>query len=147
MRLSCEPERSASSTRWPLRERSSAAAAPAGPAPITITLGFLRPIKYQGGGPGNIRQASFDLVEQKRYPSRARGDPMSTAVVAKGVKNTFGPDTIFRIHPAFGIARVGNSTSEFFIGPEIAGQGATGAADGVGTAAPPVTDSTGRITR
>lgn len=32
--------------------------------------------------------------------------------------------TEVRIHPAIGIARVGNSDSEFFIGPSDAGSGA-----------------------
>ena len=36
------------------------------------------------------------------------------------------PERQYRIHPAIGIARVGNSPDEFFIGPEIPGLGPTG---------------------
>lgn len=38
-----------------------------------------------------------------------------------------------KIHPAIGIARVGNDLTQFFLGPEIPRQGPVGAADGVGT--------------
>jgi L-Lysine epsilon oxidase N-terminal/L-lysine epsilon oxidase C-terminal domain len=45
--------------------------------------------------------------------------------------------SIYRIHPAIGIARVGNADrSSFFIGPELAGLGPTGDAK-VGTRVPP----------
>lgn len=44
---------------------------------------------------------------------------------------------IYKIHPAFGIARVGNADADrFFIGPEIPGQPATGDA-AAGTTVPP----------
>ena len=43
----------------------------------------------------------------------------------------------YRIHPAIGIARVGNApASEYFVGPEMPGQTARENAD-IGTAVPP----------
>lgn len=47
-----------------------------------------------------------------------------------------GPGSVYRIHPAMGIARVGNAPSSmFFIGPEVPGFGPLG--DAPGTTAPP----------
>jgi L-Lysine epsilon oxidase N-terminal/L-lysine epsilon oxidase C-terminal domain len=53
---------------------------------------------------------------------------------------------IYRIHPAVGFARVG-AGSQFFIGPEVPGYGATGADAGVGSGVPPFKQSTGTLKR
>ena len=54
------------------------------------------------------------------------------------------PAVIYKIHPAIGIARVGNADSDqFFIGPEIPGLYATG--EQPGTQVPPFKDREGRI--
>ena len=51
---------------------------------------------------------------------------------------------IFKIHPAIGIARVGNADADqFFLGPEIPGLPATG--EPPGTKVPPYKDKSGRI--
>ncbi len=65
--------------------------------------------------------------------------------VCKHHKNTLAADVIYKIHPAIGIARVGNA-SDFFIGPEIPGKGAKGADGGQSTAVPPY-KSGGKIKR
>src|SRR5882762_9849199 len=38
-----------------------------------------------------------------------------------------------KIHPAIGVARLGNDPAQFFLGPEIPGKGPVGADAGVGT--------------
>ncbi|WP_437676865.1 LodA/GoxA family CTQ-dependent oxidase [Sorangium sp. So ce131] len=53
--------------------------------------------------------------------------------------------TIFRIHPAIGIARIGDSP-DFFVGPEVPGRPPEGAPP-IGTAVPAFKDSAGRIKR
>ena len=51
---------------------------------------------------------------------------------------------VYKVHPAIGIARLGNSDpDQFFIGPEIPGLNATG--EKPGTQVPPFKDSNGRI--
>lgn len=65
--------------------------------------------------------------------SNGRG---SGAAVCRHTPNTLGEDVIYKIHPAMGIARLGDS-GDFFIGPEIPGRSATGADAGRGTAVPP----------
>ncbi|MEZ4469985.1 MAG: LodA/GoxA family CTQ-dependent oxidase [bacterium] len=55
-----------------------------------------------------------------------------------------GPDPIYRIHPAIGVARVGNADpASFFIGPEVPGFGPLGEAPG--TAVPAYKTPDGRI--
>jgi hypothetical protein len=57
---------------------------------------------------------------------------------------TSSASRVFRIHPAIGIARLGNADpSTFFIGPEAPGYGPLG--DAPGTAAPPYKASDGRV--
>lgn len=53
---------------------------------------------------------------------------------------------IYRIHPAIGVARVG-AGSQFFIGPEVPGLGATGNAASRGVAVPPYKQSPGTLKR
>lgn len=54
------------------------------------------------------------------------------------------PAVIYKIHPAIGIARLGNADSDqFFIGPEIPGLHATG--EQPGTQVPPFKDSYGKV--
>src|SRR5262245_42449460 len=53
--------------------------------------------------------------------------------VTRGKTATPLVNSRLKIHPAIGVARVGND-STFFLGPEIPGQGPVGAADGVGSA-------------
>lgn len=53
---------------------------------------------------------------------------------------------IYRIHPAIGIARVGNAPAEFFVGPEAPGRPPEGDAT-TGTTVPPFKDGAGRIKR
>lgn len=54
------------------------------------------------------------------------------------------PAVVYKIHPAIGIARVGNADSDqFFIGPEIPGLHPTG--EQPGTQVPPFKDREGRI--
>lgn len=55
-----------------------------------------------------------------------------------------GSDPIYRIHPAIGVARVGNAaSSQFFIGPEVPGYAPLGEAPG--TAVPPYKAPDGKI--
>jgi hypothetical protein len=55
-----------------------------------------------------------------------------------------GATPIYRIHPAIGVARMGNADpSTFFIGPEAPGYGPLG--DAPGTAAPPYKADDGRV--
>ncbi len=60
--------------------------------------------------------------------------------------NTIGLNPILKIHPAIGVARVGDSPSSFFIGPERPLAGNTGQDSGAGTAVPPFRDG-GKIKR
>src|SRR6266446_1890728 len=60
--------------------------------------------------------------------------------------NTIALNPILKIHPAIGIARVGDSPSSFFIGPEKPFAGNTGQDAGAGTAAPPFRDG-GKVKR
>lgn len=53
---------------------------------------------------------------------------------------------IYRIHPAIGFARVGAGT-QFYIGPEAPGLGATGVDSARGTAVPPYKQSAGTLKR
>jgi hypothetical protein len=53
---------------------------------------------------------------------------------------------IYRIHPAIGVARVGAGT-QYFIGPEAPGLGATGQDAARGTAVPPYKQSPGSLKR
>src|SRR5689334_17221305 len=53
---------------------------------------------------------------------------------------------IYRIHPSIGVARVGAGT-QYFIGPEIPGAGATGQDSARGTMAPPYKQSPGTLKR
>jgi len=69
------------------------------------------------------------------------------AAVCTKHRNTLAPKVLYKIHPAIGVARVGNSTSEYFIGQEIPGKGPVGAADGRGTAVPKYKDGSGKIKR
>lgn len=68
--------------------------------------------------------------------------PGIVANVAKNAAlfNVIAANPLFKIHPAVGVARVGDSPSAFFIGPERPHAGATGAADGVGSAVPSFRD-------
>ncbi|MDI3282219.1 LodA/GoxA family CTQ-dependent oxidase [Polyangium sp. 15x6] len=66
------------------------------------------------------------------------GSIATAAAIVGGDALAFGSDgdPVFRIHPAIGIARVGNADPDtFFIGPEIPGQPPLGSAPG--TAVPP----------
>ncbi|HWA83217.1 MAG TPA: LodA/GoxA family CTQ-dependent oxidase, partial [Fimbriimonadaceae bacterium] len=54
--------------------------------------------------------------------------------------------TIYKIHPAIGVARVGNSPADFFIGSETPGRPAEGASD-IGSKVPKFKDSSGLIKR
>jgi L-Lysine epsilon oxidase N-terminal/L-lysine epsilon oxidase C-terminal domain len=53
--------------------------------------------------------------------------------------------TLYKIHPAIGVARIGNSPSAFFIGPEVPGRPPEGDAT-VGSTVPPFKDG-GKIKR
>ncbi len=76
-------------------------------------------------------------VSAKRNRS-TRSDARSNATLTASAR------TIYKIHPAIGIARVGNADSgQFFIGPEIPGLPATG--EPPGTVVPPFKDRDGRI--
>lgn len=54
--------------------------------------------------------------------------------------------TIYKIHPAIGVARVGNSPADFFIGPETPGRPAEGDS-AIGSTVPKFKDSSGLIKR
>src|SRR5947208_2946631 len=69
------------------------------------------------------------------------------ADICRKDKNTIKNSVLFKIHPAIGVARVGNSPTEFFIGPELPGKGATGADGGLGSAVPLYKDGAGMIKR
>ena len=65
------------------------------------------------------------------------GSAAAMALASGVAKAAPGPTPIYRIHPAIGIARVGNaSPNSFFIGPEIPGQPPSG--DPPGTRVPPL---------
>lgn len=53
--------------------------------------------------------------------------------VTRGATPTPIVSGALNIHPAIGIARLGNDTTSFFLGPEIPGAGPVGADSGVGT--------------
>jgi len=72
--------------------------------------------------------------------------PKQAAICTKH-KNTLAPKVLYKIHPAIGVARAGDSTTEYFIGQEIPGKGPVGAADGRGTAVPNYKDGSGKIKR
>src|ERR1700745_1285865 len=64
----------------------------------------------------------------------------AASLVTSGARASINPpigtDSIFRIHPGIGIARMGNADPEqFFIGPEVPGYGPSG--DAPGTQVPP----------
>lgn len=75
------------------------------------------------------------------------GSGAAAAVMALPRKASAKPDArnaIYRIHPAIGIARVGNaSSSDFFIGPEVPGQAPLGEAPG--TVVPPYKTPSGEV--
>ncbi|HVT12123.1 MAG TPA: LodA/GoxA family CTQ-dependent oxidase [Fimbriimonadaceae bacterium] len=54
--------------------------------------------------------------------------------------------TIYKIHPSIGVARVGNSPTDFFIGPETPGRPSEGVSD-IGSKVPNFKDSSGLIKR
>jgi hypothetical protein len=54
--------------------------------------------------------------------------------------------TIYKIHPSIGVMRVGNSESEFFLGPEVPGRPPEGDSS-IGSTVPPFKDSSGKIKR
>jgi hypothetical protein len=59
-----------------------------------------------------------------------------TSGAGASINPPIGTDSIFRIHPGIGIARLGNADPEqFFIGPEVPGYGPSG--DAPGTQVPP----------
>jgi hypothetical protein len=67
----------------------------------------------------------------------------ASALVPRTALAAGGPNPIYRIHPAIGIARVGNADpNTFFIGPEAPGYGPLG--DAPGTQASPYKDA-GRV--
>src|SRR5271169_5910618 len=72
----------------------------------------------------------------------------SAGHVARGnvAANTLALNPILKIHPAIGVARVGDSPASFFIGPERPLAGNTGADGGVGSAVPPFRDG-GKVKR
>jgi hypothetical protein len=72
----------------------------------------------------------------------------SAGNVARGgvAANTLALNPILRIHPAIGVARVGDSPGSFFIGPERPFAGSTGVDAGVGSAVPPFRDG-GKVKR
>jgi hypothetical protein len=57
--------------------------------------------------------------------------------------NAIGAKPVLKIHPAIGVARLGDDPNAFFIGPETPGLGPTGQDEGAGSATPPFR-STGR---
>ena len=70
----------------------------------------------------------------------------ATAIASKpAVARADAPSTpVYRIHPAIGVARLGNADpSTFFIGPEVPGYGPLG--DAPGTVAPPYKAADGRL--
>ncbi len=69
------------------------------------------------------------------------------ASICRKSPSTLAQQSIYRIHPAIGVARVGNLLSDFFIGPELPGKGNTGADGGQGSAVPPYKDGSGRVKR
>ncbi len=73
--------------------------------------------------------------------------PPVTLTVPRGssTATVIAANPVFKIHPAIGVARIGDSNA-FFIGPEQPGGPATGAADGKGTPVPPFR-SGGKIKR
>jgi hypothetical protein len=72
---------------------------------------------------------------------------LPAAVALGGIAfNTIGKAPVLKIHPAIGVARVGDSPSAFFIGPELPLSPSTGQADGVGSVVPPFRDG-GKIKR
>ena len=81
----------------------------------------------------------LDVTGARRRSILAGGLAASAATLIgkeAGATTAPGLGSIYRIHPAIGMARVGNAPSAtFFIGPEVPGYGPLG--DAPGTAAPP----------
>jgi hypothetical protein len=59
-------------------------------------------------------------------------DPVNRRV-SRGPVATTQVLSVLKIHPAIGIARFGNSKTEFFLGPEVPGRGPVGEQNGVGS--------------
>ncbi len=70
------------------------------------------------------------------------------AHIARGATlfNVLSPTPLLKIHPAIGVARVGDSPGSFFIGPERPLELPTGQHSGVGSKVPPFRDA-GKIKR
>ncbi len=78
----------------------------------------------------------------------AVGGAVAAAIPAAAEAQTADPlpaNAILRVHPAIGVARVGNAADRgsFFVGPELPGHGPT--ATDAGTAAPPYKTAAGEV--
>src|ERR1700733_5515577 len=102
----------ASSTTTPCPRSASAraTAAPAGPPPITAT-------SYAAAGLDGPRVAS--LLIGRPFSQEPHG-LLPRAAASKGVDVDVQGIVSAKIHPAIGIARVGNSPDEHLVGPELA---------------------------
>src|SRR5690349_18438147 len=86
-------------------------------------------------------------ADDARDPARQR----HAAVVAQGggrdlgARLTMALPTLYKIHPAIGVARIGNSSTSFFIGPEVPGQPPKGDST-FGSTVPPFKDG-GQVKR
>src|SRR5690349_19825731 len=90
------------------------------------------------GGGAEVEQSAGSGLTRREFVAAVG---IGAASLAAGVQTATASSTpIYRIHPAIGVARVGNADpSAFFIGPEIPGQGPLG--DAPGTTVPAYKDN------
>jgi hypothetical protein len=85
-------------------------------------------------GPGKSNQA--EGISRREFVTTVGAGSVAAAALATSGVSANAALPIYRIHPAIGVARVGNADpSTFFIGPEVPGQGPSG--DAPGTSVPP----------
>src|SRR5262245_47271520 len=104
--------------------------------------------KQPGESAGDVerpRGASTGDVSRRGFVAGAGAvAALAMAHTARAADGGAGAGPIYRIHPAIGVARLGNAdSSTFFIGPEAPGYGPLGSAPG--TAAPPYKTADGLV--
>ncbi len=92
------------------------------------------------GDEGAAEDASNTGLNRREFVATVGVGSAAAMVLASGVARANTSTPIYRIHPAIGIARVGNADpSLFFIGPEVPGRGPGGGSPG--TNVPPYKDN------
>src|SRR5262249_28176686 len=102
------------------------------------------------------RQGALGLYQHSTQDPGLKAIPYSLS--GKGLPRRGNPDcselekevvmdTVYKIHPAIGIARVGNSPAQFFLGPELPGGARVELVNGTEQPLQQFKDATGRIKR